>query len=248
MALKNVVLGYACSFRPPAQLQARLRRYPSTDNPASADPTIQEETRTENSELVAAQVAVSFAQAKIADLQAQLAGIPRIEHLEASQHPAVLRAAIQQSRSLLILICPWIRIKVLRPLLADLDTAMKRGVSILIGYGMPKSSFHPDKTDEEALDQLRQRQHGKQLWLVHLGTHEKVIVQDDQLFVNSSFNFFSYTGGDGRRESGTLQRGSVGPFRDKFLLAFPEHVRQAIQEMIRPALEEKRAGIADNDL
>lgn len=187
-------------------------------------------------ELVAAQEAVSLAEAKIASLEKQLASVPRIEHLEASQHPAVLRTAIRQSKSLLILICPWIRIKVLRPLLPDIDAAIRRGVHILIGYGMPKSSFHPDKTDDEALDELRQRQSGQQLWLVHLGTHEKVIVQDDQIFVNSSFNFFSYTGGDGRRESGTLQHGGVGPFRDKFISAFPEHIQQSIRELCRPTL------------
>ena len=105
-----------------------------------------------------------------------------------------------------------------------------------VGYGMPKSSFHPDKTDDEALDELRQRQSGQQLWLVHLGTHEKVIVQDDQIFVNSSFNFFSYTGGDGRRESGTLQHGGVGPFRDKFISAFPGHIQESIRELHKPTL------------
>ncbi len=127
--------------------------------------------------------------------------------------------------------------RVLRPLLPDIDAAIRRGVHILIGYGMPKSSFHPDKTDDEALDELRQRQSGQQLWLVHLGTHEKVIVQDDQIFVNSSFNFFSYTGGDGRRESGTLQHGGVGPFRDKFISAFPEHIQESIRELSSPTLK-----------
>jgi hypothetical protein len=180
--------------------------------------------------VLAVQHAVSTAEAKIADLERRLATAPRIEHLEASQHPAVLREAIQQASSLLILICPWIRIRVLRPLLPAIDAAIERGVQILIGYGMPKSSYHPDKTDEEALDELRQRQSRKQLWIAHLNTHEKVMIQDDQLFVNSSFNFFSYTGGDGRRESGTLQRGAVSHIRDKFLSAFPDHVRQSVRE------------------
>jgi hypothetical protein len=39
---------------------------------------------------------------------------------------------------------------------------MQRGVDILIGYGMPKHAYHPDKTDEEALDELRQRESGQQ--------------------------------------------------------------------------------------
>lgn len=101
---------------------------------------------------------------------------------------------------------------------------------------MPKSAFHPDKTDDEALDELRQRQSGQQLWLEHLNTHEKVIIQDDEIFVNSSFNFFSYTGGDGRRESGTLQHGGVRLVRDKFISAFPEHIQESIRELSRPTL------------
>jgi hypothetical protein len=28
----------------------------------------------------------------------------------------------------------------------------------------------------------------------HLGTHEKVLIQDEELFMNTSFNFLSYTG------------------------------------------------------
>ena len=103
-------------------------------------------------------------------------------------------------------------------------------INILIGYGMPKSPYHPDNTDEEALEELRERQFGQKLWLVHLGTHEKVIIQDDHLFVNTSFNFFSYTGKDGRRESGALQRGGVAPIRDKFLSAFPEDILERIRE------------------
>ena len=208
---------------------------PTGTNHNSVETSSQEEPA-KNEELSAAQQAVSAAREKIADLERQLASVPRIEHLDANQHPEVLRSAIRKSRSLLILICPWIRMKVLRPLLPEIDAAIKRGVHVLVGYGMPKSSYHPDKIDEAALEELRRRQSGKQLWLVHLGTHEKVIIQDDQLFVNSSFNFFSYTGGDGRRESGTIQRGGVGPFRDKFLAAFPEHIRQQVEEVIRPAL------------
>jgi hypothetical protein len=32
------------------------------------------------------------------------------------------------------------------------------------------------------------------LKLSHLGTHEKVLIQDEELFMNTSFNFLSYTG------------------------------------------------------
>ncbi|MGI4829198.1 MAG: hypothetical protein ACRYFU_13545 [Janthinobacterium lividum] len=155
-------------------------------------------------------------------LQATLDSIPRTQHIESSQHPGILLQAIDDARTVLILICPWIRMSVLRPLLPRLDRAMERGCLIYIGYGMPKSPYHPDNSDEEALVELRKREKCGMLRLRHISTHEKVIVQDDQRFVTSSFNFLSYTGGDKRRESGTLWLGNVGTYRDKFLSAFPD--------------------------
>jgi hypothetical protein len=96
---------------------------------------------------------------------------------------------------------------------------MKRGCKIWIGYGMPKNVYHPDKTDQNALEELKKREKGGMLKLSHLGTHEKVLIQDEELFMNTSFNFLSYTGGDGRRESGTIQRGGVADLREKFIHA-----------------------------
>ena len=153
-------------------------------------------------------------------LRTELHAIPRTQHIEASQHPQILVEAIDNARAVLILICPWIRMSVLRPLLPKLDRAMERGCEIFIGYGMPINPHHPDNSDKVALDELRKREKSGMLRLHHLNTHEKVIVQDDERFVTSSFNFLSYTGGDKRRESGTLWMGNVGAYREKFLLAF----------------------------
>jgi hypothetical protein len=157
-------------------------------------------------------------------LQAALDSIPRTQHIESSQHPEILIQAIDNAQTVLILICPWIRMSVLRPLLPRLDRAMGRGCLIYIGYGMPKNPHHPDNSDEEALAELRKREKSGMLRLCHINTHEKVIVQDDQRFVTSSFNFLSYAGGDRRRESGTLWLGNVGTYREKFLLAFPKRI------------------------
>ena len=178
-------------------------------------------TKEESSELVSLRKFKVEMEKSNARLSAELEAIPRTQHIEAGQHPAILVEAIDNARAVLILICPWIRMRVLRPLLPKLDKAMQRGCEIYIGYGMPKSPHHPDSTDEEALAELRKREKSGMLRLCHLNTHEKVIVQDDQRFVTSSFNFLSYTGGDGRRESGTLWLGGVAPLREKFLAVFP---------------------------
>jgi hypothetical protein len=213
--------------------EEHLLEKPQVDRSAEAEESLEHAQVRDEEELARIRKEVAEAQTTIAGLEERLLRSPRIDYLETSQHPSVLREAIRNSRSILILICPWIRIRVLRPLLPDLDAALKRDVQILIGYGMPKNANHPDNSDEEALEELRRRQSQKKLWLVHLNTHEKVIVQDNSLFVNSSFNFLSYTGGDGRRESGTLQRGNVECVREKFLNAFPLHVRQEVQETLK---------------
>lgn len=160
------------------------------------------------------------AEAHIRKLEAEIAGIPRTEHVDTEGHPALLREALRHARHTLILICPWIRTRVLTPYLADLSAALRRGVQVYIGYGMPKSAYHEEKTDPEALQQLKALISQGHLVIEHLGTHEKVIIQDDELFLVTSFNFFSYTGGDGRRESGLLQRGGAEAQHDKFLAAF----------------------------
>ena len=106
---------------------------------------------------------------------------------------------------------------VLRPLLPALDDLLARGCEVWIGYGMPKNKHHQDRTDLSALSALRERESTGLLHLVEMATHEKILVVDDLLFVNSSFNWLSFTGGDGRRETGTVLRGRLSHIRDRFL-------------------------------
>ena len=113
--------------------------------------------------------------------------------------------------------------RVLSQYLPDLDAALQRGCEIWIGYGMPRSDFHRDRSDEKALDALYQkRERERRLFLVELGTHEKVLIKDDDLFVNTSFNWLSYDGGDGRRESGLLQEGGVQNIKEEFMADLKE--------------------------
>lgn len=156
-----------------------------------------------------------------AKLSAELGAIPRTQHIEAAEHPEILIKAIDDARAVLILICPWIKKRVLRPLLPRLDKAMQRGCEIYIGYGMPKIRTIRITVTRTLSPSCAKREKSGMLRLCHLNTHEKVIVQDDQRFVTSSFNFLSYTGGDGRRESETIWFGGVAALREKFLAAFP---------------------------
>jgi hypothetical protein len=61
---------------------------------------------------------------KVAGLQFDLESMPRIEHIEADQHPAVLLDAINHASDVLLMICQWIRRRVLKPLLPAFVTGV----------------------------------------------------------------------------------------------------------------------------
>jgi hypothetical protein len=147
----------------------------------------------------------------------ELAEIPSTELIEARNHPHVLAQAIKEAEHTLIVISPWIKMRVLRPLLPAIDALLARGCEMWIGYGMPKNPRYEDKTDPEALEALTERQQAGKLHLVYLSTHEKTLIVDDRMFVTSSWNWFGYTGGDGRRETGVVLRGRLANYRDRFL-------------------------------
>lgn len=165
-------------------------------------------------------------QTELEKLEELLASAPRTRHLRVEEHPQILRKALREAQEVLILISPWIKMRVLSQYLPDLDAALKRGCEVWIGYGMPRSDFHRDRSDEKALDALRKRERERSLFLVELGTHEKVLIKDDDLFVNTSFNWLSYAGGDGRRESGLLQEGGVQDIKEEFLADLKERQLQ----------------------
>lgn len=154
---------------------------------------------------------------KLDEQKAQLAATPRIEHIEARAHPAFVKTTIAAARADLVMVCPWIKWRVLGPLLPEIDAAIKRGCRVWIGYGMPQNASFPEKSDPIALDELRKRERSGLLRLAYLVTHAKVLIQDDEVFLNGSYNFLSYSGGDGRGELGTIQRGGFSQWKQKFI-------------------------------
>jgi hypothetical protein len=161
---------------------------------------------------------ISRQRSEIENLEKLVAEMPTTRHLRVDEHPAILHQALRAAREVLVLISPWIKMRVLSRYLPDIDSALERGCELWIGYGMPRSDFHRDNSDDRALTALAERAQRHRLFLVELGTHEKVLIQDDDVFVNTSFNWLSYDGGDGRRESGLLQQGGVQAIKEKFLI------------------------------
>jgi hypothetical protein len=154
---------------------------------------------------------------KLDEQRQHLAAMPRVDHIEAAAHPAFVRASISSACKDLVMICPWIKWGVLGPLLPEIDAALKRGCRIWIGYGMPKNPYHPEKIDQKAMKELKRRQDGGLLRLAFLRTHAKILIQDDELFLCGSYNFLSYSGGDGRGEGGLIQRGGVSELLQKYI-------------------------------
>ncbi|MGO8733857.1 MAG: phospholipase D-like domain-containing protein [Terriglobia bacterium] len=142
---------------------------------------------------------------------------PTIQYLQAADHPAILRKALREATSSIVIISPWIKIGVVSRLMNDFRNALGRSVEIWIGYGMPDSSKHDDESDPKAIQKLQQLAVEGYLFLVKFGkslrergTHEKVLIQDQNLCVIGSYNWLSYDARDNtRREMSILIKGQA---------------------------------------
>jgi hypothetical protein len=156
--------------------------------------------------------------AEVRELRSLIEQAPRVVHLQTAEHGPWLAKAFAEARETIVIISPWLKVRVVRPLLAAMKDALERGCEVWIGHGMPTSAFHQDRSDEEAvrlIDALQRS--GRLIRVDNLGTHEKVLVCDDEFFVTTSYNWLSYDGKD-RREHGVVQFGSqVSALRAQYL-------------------------------
>ncbi len=152
------------------------------------------------------------AQARIAALQAKVECAPSVRPIETNDHhKELLRRALKDGTETIVIFSPWIKSRVINPLLPDIECALRRGCEIWIGYGMPLNKSHDDNSDLAALESLKSLYRTGKLFLVDLsrfqGTHAKELACDDKFYVATSFNWLSYSGKDGRRETGLLVTG-----------------------------------------
>ncbi len=91
---------------------------------------------------------------------------------------------------------------------------------------MPPNAFHKDGSDPEALELLDS--FGEGLTRIdNLGTHEKILICDDEFCVVTSYNWLSFDGTD-RRERGIVQFGSgVSALRDEYVTVMERRARRA---------------------
>jgi len=114
-----------------------------------------------------------------------------------------------------VIISPWVKLGVVSRLISDFGNALRHGVEIWIGYGIPDSSKHDDKSDPVAIKKLRQLKGCIDLIEFRKspreqGTHEKILIQDEDLCVIGSYNWLSYEARDNtRREMSILIKGKA---------------------------------------
>lgn len=133
--------------------------------------------------------------ARLAAAEASFEAI-QVRQLEVYEHPDLLRSALAECQSRLLIVSPWIRAAVVdKKFVSAVEGALIRGVEIFIGYGLGSddNATDRDKAAEKALLDLGKRYPIFQA--KRLGdTHAKVLVVDEKFVVVTSFNWLSFKG------------------------------------------------------
>lgn len=115
-----------------------------------------------------------------------------IETIAVYDHPPLLREALEETRSRLIIISPWITDAVVdKNFLQTLTARLRQGIDIFIGYGLGL-----EEKEIRAVKQLeRLATEFSNFHFVRLGdTHAKILIKDEEWFVTTSFNWLSFRG------------------------------------------------------
>jgi len=137
---------------------------------------------------------------------------PQVSAVETYEHPAILREAIAECESRLMLISPWVREGVVDgEFLVAVEAALERGVEFYLGWGMSAKEEGRGDADKEVLRKLHAlSKRYPNFHLERLGrTHAKVLVCDRRFVVVTSFNWLSFKGDPKRTfrdERGTMVR------------------------------------------
>jgi hypothetical protein len=140
------------------------------------------------------------------------------------EHAALLRDAIENAKERIIIVSPWIRRAVVNmDFIKLLGKALKRGVTIYIGYGL--GGDEGDKqSDLEARQELEKLANSSERFILKRTgySHAKVLIKDCEYFVITSFNWLSFRG--------DLQR----TFREEWgtLVCIPSMVEDYFRQMV----------------
>jgi phosphatidylserine/phosphatidylglycerophosphate/cardiolipin synthase-like enzyme len=130
------------------------------------------------------------------------------------EHPVIFDQALVQCQSRLLVVSPWITDQAMdRPRLDKLRDLAKRGVEVLIGYGIGDEKEKRQVSGNALAELERLSQTYKNFHFVYLGdTHAKILIKDSDFVVTTSFNWMSFKGDRNkkfREEMGTLSHDPV---------------------------------------
>jgi hypothetical protein len=155
-----------------------------------------------------------------------------IEELSIWETQAKLEEALRTVKKRILIESPWIKRATLQYIFL-MEEALKRDVEIFILYGIESNDEHHRKAEGEV-----QRLYLKyeKFHLTHLpthfedlgntkmtGTHRKLLIKDDEYYINGSFNFLYFNRKEGQtiaNEESTLIRNNV---ENKWKRVFKEY-------------------------
>lgn len=126
--------------------------------------------------------------------------------IETYEHRSILISALKKSKKMVVILSPWIRFSGFdTELQNEIINSLKRGVRVIIGYGITEKD-DSDPRAIEKINNMKKQKYGKKLVIKKLGnTHEKVLLVDGEYVVITSFNWLSFKGNPNwgfRQESG----------------------------------------------
>ena len=139
----------------------------------------------------------SYDQVGVALVDARVSGVSIIE---TSAHPVLLKRALTESQSRLIIFSPWLsRFVVDKEFLASLEDCLVRGCNVFIAYGLGLED-RDDPAQQLVAQQLsRLASEHEHFQFRRLGDlHAKILVSDTTFAVVGSFNWLSFKGDPSR--------------------------------------------------
>jgi hypothetical protein len=146
-------------------------------------------------------------------------------YLAVQDHPALLEYAIKECHERLVVICPFLHEMVVTAgFIGRLESLLRNGRSIYIGYGMPdKDGRRPSRGQENviiALQKLMKKY--SRLKVAKVGSHAKILLVDTTFLALGSFNWLSFHGDPER------------PFRDEqsVLITIPVMIEKKFRDLL----------------
>lgn len=111
--------------------------------------------------------------------------------LAVHEHRPLLLEALETAMDQVVIISPWIKKSGLNREVEQLiEVAMKRGVEVVIGYGIAKDKQDSDQKIVDNLFKLSKKAYKGSLKIIPLNnTHEKILIKDMDFVVVTSFNW-----------------------------------------------------------